>query len=323
MKIRKLQDTGVVDAYIGSKNTYYGDPEKQILVSKKSNVEKYVKKIAFSKKKKKDKEGYKAIAKHDSVLEHSYLSFAVVGISRLAVEYLEHHRYLSYTETSFRKKRKIKYSEYSGREYPDVKICDEFPFEEFRHELSVALQTNVIVSGNYREFCLVCSHLIKSDLPEARDLGKEFYKPIMEKFGDIIEPIKDWNPYSPIPNRNFFSKIDELPSLAGDRGMETKVFYIIDKLSTVAIAQLRRHRVGSLFVEDIRASRTKKDRMNITYTQGSLSNRYDYPLGSFRRFAWVINGRSLNNFLEQRCSKKAQKEIRDFAFKIAEQVKES
>lgn len=127
---------------------------------------------------------------------------------------------------------------------------------------------------------------------------------------------------------------------------ETIVFTFDVKCPIFVARQWMRHRIGSFNEESLRYCVAEREYF-IPYglNQKQLTlwemyneeqfNRYNLmkqimpkeqarsilPLGTYTKFYWTVNGRSLMNFLKLRLDKRAQAEIREYAEAILDMVK--
>ena len=135
---------------------------------------------------------------HESVGEHVWFSFLVSDVSRLAIEYLEHFRLLSYLEMSFRVKRGgVEISEYA------VENSNRRGIENMVEEYEIALQqgakpevargllpmgvvTDVVISGNMRELLYAIAHWLNANLDEVVDIAAAMLREIREEVGGWV-----------------------------------------------------------------------------------------------------------------------------------------
>ena len=127
---------------------------------------------------------------------------------------------------------------------------------------------------------------------------------------------------------------------------ETMVFTFDVKCPIFVARQWMRHRIGSFNEESLRYCVAEReyfiphglnqkqlalwkiyneeqfDRYNLmTQTMPKEQARSILPLGTYTKFYWTVNGRSLMNFLKLRLDKSAQAEIREYAEAILDMVK--
>ena len=127
---------------------------------------------------------------------------------------------------------------------------------------------------------------------------------------------------------------------------ETMVFTFDVKCPIFVARQWMRHRIGSFNEESLRYCVAEReyfiphglnqkqlalwkiyneeqfDRYNLmTQTMPKEQARSILPLGTYTKFYWTVNGRSLMNFLKLRLDKRAQAEIREYAEAILDMVK--
>ena len=127
---------------------------------------------------------------------------------------------------------------------------------------------------------------------------------------------------------------------------ETIVFTFDVKCPIFVARQWMRHRIGSFNEESLRYCVAEREyfipyglnQMQLTlwemYNEEQF-NRYNLmkqimpkeqarsilPLGTYTKFYWTVNGRSLMNFLKLRLDKRAQAEIREYAEAILDMAK--
>jgi len=322
---------------IGAKLTHYGDfKSAKMMLDKDANE--YVWKVAF---KGNSFDLYDLAKKHDGILEHTVFSFSIENISRLAVEYLEHHRLASYLEVSFRKQRQLTFyhdksitmkenqkcidrEEDIAKQYLALIMKKTLP-ENARYMIPLSVLTSVQLTVNARAGIRICQDLINADLKEVRDLGNKILRHIQNHFGWkkllYMNETKAWNPFVKfaLTHKETRFEIFEPPFRIFEglveRRKELSTISIEGYLSDSAISQLRRHRIGSLFIERLEEA---DERM---LPDGSIvdfkyENEYSAPMGVMRRFKMFLNLRSYENILDQRLNKSAQKEIRKFFEKI-------
>lgn len=127
---------------------------------------------------------------------------------------------------------------------------------------------------------------------------------------------------------------------------ETIVFTFDVKCPIFVARQWMRHRIGSFNEESLRYCVAERDyfiphglnqqqltfwkmyndeqfdRYNLlTQTMPKEQARSILPLGTYTKFYWTVNGRSLMNFLKLRLDKGAQAEIREYAKVILDMAK--
>jgi thymidylate synthase (FAD) len=127
---------------------------------------------------------------------------------------------------------------------------------------------------------------------------------------------------------------------------ETIVFTFDVKCPIFVARQWMRHRIGSFNEESLRYCIAERDyfiphglnqqqlafwkmyndeqfdRYNLlTQTMPKEQARSILPLGTYTKFYWTVNGRSLMNFLKLRLDKSAQAEIREYAKVILDMAK--
>ena len=127
---------------------------------------------------------------------------------------------------------------------------------------------------------------------------------------------------------------------------ETIVFTFDVKCPIFVARQWMRHRIGSFNEESLRYCVAERDyfiphglnqqqlafwkmyndeqfdRYNLlTQTMPKEQARSILPLGTYTKFYWTVNGRSLMNFLRLRLDKSAQAEIREYAKVILDMAK--
>ena len=149
---------------------------------------------------------------HHSVAEHSVFNFDIIGISRLAVEHLESHRLMSYTEAS---QRYIRWaSQYiTPKELLETNLTKLFtttideqvkayhtladklkdyetkvvkPIEDARYVTSLAMQTQLGTTMNARNLELIIRRFASSDIEEVRTLGKKLYNLVIKVAPSVI-----------------------------------------------------------------------------------------------------------------------------------------
>jgi thymidylate synthase ThyX len=309
------------------------------------NLKEYVERIAYE-------------VGHSGVLEHTTIVVAIENISRLAVNYLEHHRIASYDEQSFRVNQgeiKLSYDKDNFIKDNHVKIYKHMietglfedktmriKPEDARYFLTYAIQTSLIASANIKEWRKIITNLLSANLEEARILGQQLFDQINKEFplGEL-KITKGWSPFTQLKlklpsgykyrwNVGFGDMLqpDQIPP-GNPRCSEGKIFRIQGELSGVAYDQLKRHRMGTMWVTPLSNTMTTYKRLppNGCFTYPVLidkmqelikaipekNNPYFMPMGILRRFIWIVNKRSMINFLQQRLSPHAQTEIRQLA----------
>lgn len=149
---------------------------------------------------------------HHSIAEHSMFNFDVIGISRFAVESLESHRLISYTEAS---QRYIKWaSQYIvPKELVNTKLAVLFtntikeqikayqilsdklkayetklvkPIEDARYVTSLAMQTQLGMTANARNLELVIRRFASSEIEELKTIGKKLYNLAVKAAPSVI-----------------------------------------------------------------------------------------------------------------------------------------
>jgi thymidylate synthase ThyX len=301
---------------------------------------------------------------HESVLEHGLISFTIHGISRLALEFLEHHRLASYTETSFRShQNELHIFQPSGMALSDLKeieknisevynllIFRQMAPEDARMILPCSILSSVFVSVNVREALKMASRFAYSAFPEVQTLGVSLIEYLKNIFGSVQmgvflsngKQVENWTPWAqldfpPKTNDFFMSKIpcSDAISLMGikepaDRLQELQLYFIRGFLSTAAVAQLRRHRMASLFVSypdafkvDIlplcscgNTELVERILQLVAKYSEVLGEYYSAPLGRARRIVFAANRRELDYFVELRTAPQAQAEMQRFANRI-------
>jgi len=149
---------------------------------------------------------------HHSIAEHAVFNFDIIGISRLAVEHLESHRLMSYTEAS---QRYIKWAsnyvipdeikktvllqpflktiEIQNRAYQiltsklkslDTKFAKSI--EDARYVTSLAMTTQLGTTMNARNLELLIRRCASSDISEVKALGKKLYNLAIKVAPSII-----------------------------------------------------------------------------------------------------------------------------------------
>lgn len=144
---------------------------------------------------------------HSSIAEHAILNFDISGISRLAVEALEAHRLVSFTEKS---QRYVDFSDTSvydidaevesfvlGVEYDThIEACFSLykkllnagvPGEDARYVLPLATTTDIGMTINARNLELVIHRLISTGLREAQILGWDLYREALEVVPSLVK----------------------------------------------------------------------------------------------------------------------------------------
>ncbi len=149
---------------------------------------------------------------HHAVAEHSVFNFDIIDISRYAVEYLESHRLMSYTEASQR------YIEWASKfivpdEFKKSKLLPQFlrtikiqnnayqtlvkklkpfetklakPIEDARYVTSLAMATQLGATMNARNLELLIRRCASSDISEVRTLGAKLYNLVIKIAPSII-----------------------------------------------------------------------------------------------------------------------------------------
>jgi flavin-dependent thymidylate synthase len=149
---------------------------------------------------------------HHSVAEHAVFNFDVVGLSRLAVEALEHHRLNSYTEKSQRYVRvdedflvppevaetelrdefvtvtRLQHNYYRqllsklvvhfGAAIPDAQLAENRAKEDARYITNLATLTQVGMTINARNLEYLIRALAASELGELRSLAAELFRQV-------------------------------------------------------------------------------------------------------------------------------------------------
>ena len=140
---------------------------------------------------------------HDSVLEHTQLTFAIEGMSKASSVQLLRHRHCSFSQQSQRyctfKEDEINYviptkiknnaealnifqntMKLISKAYADL-LDLNIPVEDSRAVLSNACETNLIVTLNLREFMHICSlRLCSKSQLEIRQVVKEMKNKVIE-----------------------------------------------------------------------------------------------------------------------------------------------
>ncbi len=157
---------------------------------------------------------------HHSVAEHANFNYDILGISRLAIEALEHHRLCSFTEKSQRyitldgdfvmpeelsKNEQVqltdliklqnnfyqetfpKLFEYQKQQNPDLtkkkrslNTLEGWAKEDARYALSLATEAQLGFTANARNLEYVVLSLKNHDLAEVRELGEKLYQETKE-----------------------------------------------------------------------------------------------------------------------------------------------
>jgi thymidylate synthase ThyX len=296
------------------------------------------------------------VSGHESVSEHIVLSFRISDISRLALEYLEHHRLASYTETSFRHMhRELEFYPVAGAEeefktlsalYSEGLNSGLHP-EDIRNILPLAVLSSVTFTANLRELRLIVSRFTSCALQEVRHLGQELKRIVSQIFTRHLEETPNWTPWSSqiTPETEFFHEVLKFDwPEDSERLSEGTLHCFTGLLTTSALAQLRRHRMGSLIsTRPSEAALFSNRNIFIPASSSSVVNtklfsavkslqalvvhpemkdNIDYlsPMGGLRAFKWLVNSRDLTNFLNLRTSPTAQREIRNFAIRCREGI---
>ncbi len=149
---------------------------------------------------------------HHAVAEHSVFNFDMMDISRFAIEFLESHRLMSYTEASQRyiqweakfivpdelKKTRLlpiylKTIKFQNQAYQTlVKKLSIFetklakPIEDARYVTSLAMTTQLGATMNARNLELLIRRCAASDIAEIRTLGKKLYDLVIKIAPSII-----------------------------------------------------------------------------------------------------------------------------------------
>ncbi len=151
---------------------------------------------------------------HHSIAEHAVFNFDIIGVSRLAVEAIEHHRLASFTERSQRYVRlgeevvvpaEIQGSEFLGDYLNIIRVqnsayqrlfemlkehfaasrpelqsdpakIENLAKEDARYITSLATQTQLGMTLNARTLELMVRRMAASELAEVRALGEELYR---------------------------------------------------------------------------------------------------------------------------------------------------
>jgi flavin-dependent thymidylate synthase len=149
---------------------------------------------------------------HHSIAEHSVFNFDIIGISRLAVESIESHRLMSYTEASQRyikwatnyvtpseiKKTKLEplfhntiqeqlkaYAVFAERlKSYETKFAK--PIEDARYVTSLAMTTQLGMTCNARNLELVIRRFASSDVDELQTIGKKLYQRAVKVAPSVI-----------------------------------------------------------------------------------------------------------------------------------------
>jgi thymidylate synthase ThyX len=301
---------------------------------------------------------------HVSVLEHGLVSFSIQGISRLALEFLEHHRLASYTETTFRRSQNLldifQPSSVSKEEKTELlknisEVYHSLLFrkmapEDARLIFPSAILSSVFVSVNVREALKMASRFVSSQFSEIITLGVSitvylktvFGEEEIEKLLSVWRKQEFWVPWAVLefPEKApdfFMSKVtpEDMIELLGvkekpERASELIQYFVRGFLSTSAVAQLRRHRMVSLFVSYPDSNKTdilpifssdntdiaKKLIELVAQCQQVLGGDYSAPLGRVRKIVFSANKRELEYFVSLRTSEQAQAEIKRFANRV-------
>lgn len=145
---------------------------------------------------------------HSSIAEHAVLNFDISGISRLAVEELEKHRLVSYTEKSQRyvnfsnsgfykfkndlisKWDKVAYVRHVDKcfsLYSELEKTGIIPLEDCRYVLPLCVTTDVGMTVNARNLEYMIQGFLKSDLEEVKELGQKLYDEAIIRIPSLIK----------------------------------------------------------------------------------------------------------------------------------------
>jgi thymidylate synthase ThyX len=285
---------------------------------------------------------------HDSILEMGRY-FITITLPRLAVEYLEHFRLNSYQERSLRLSRQIIFNEEHGdpgatrlaiKKYEAIQEAG-FPVEDARYSLLMNTQTSVAINANYREFLYMTSRLLRSDHEVGKEVG-QLLLGLVQKLGFNLEHCDDlvtmrgkdekalFSPFGVMkpermdyeenhkkPNVQIPQENSVFPCVEGHRDDEKTGYSITSVLSNAALAQLRRHRMSTLIIEKYHGNgisyEIDLEKGGFCYKSVEYGDPFNAPMGLLKAFTWVINERSMENFLRLRMDSHAQYEIREFA----------
>jgi len=137
---------------------------------------------------------------HESVAEHAVFSFDIMGVSRLAVEFIEGFRLCSFTEKSQRYQRMDgadyifpiscsytvetksaykKYMEFVLNSYKEIVSCGIKP-EDARYVLPLTMHAQLGMTANARNLILTIQRAMTHPLAEVRSFGDNLYKQLKE-----------------------------------------------------------------------------------------------------------------------------------------------
>lgn len=346
---------GIVVPAVAAKTTKKGLPTEQmkfIANMKLTEISSYVQKVALGK----DLSGH-----HIGILEHMSITIAIERISRLAVEYLEHHRIASYCEQSFRVRGNTlkghpecvvfddAFHFYQEMIYPDesffTKKTPPIKEEDARYILPYGTLTSMVMTANISSWRNIIRHLKGANLFEVYEIGEiiehEFKRYAFGELLGKLPPQQGWSPYTQINvdvNKqtkwgiyrvDLIGTDNDTISVGNPRFGEGLIYRVEGYLSGVAYAQLKRHRIGTLWVSPLHEGDLSREgcfaHSDKLYKKGKMfleaarqtKDVYNIPLGIERKFMWIVNERSLTNFLKQRLDHHAQMEIRHLAQFIA------
>lgn len=294
---------------------------------------------------------------HDSILEMGRIYFDAT-FSRLGMEYLEHFRLNSFQERSLRLSRKIEILDgdkgagrLSIKRYNELQKA-RITAEDARYNLLMGVSTNVAVNTNFRELFYMTSRLLRSDHVVGREVGQYLLSFVqgmgfdLEHCDDLVsirgrDPKETFTPFGEIQGTPFeitdYEKFHQKPELRilgehtsipwyvdGHRNDEKTVYLISAVLSNVALAQLRRHRIGTLIIEKYHGNgisyEIDLEKGGFCYKSVEYGDPLNAPMGLLKGFTWVINKRSMDNFLRLRMDSHAQHEIREFATNLHQKI---
>ena len=268
---------------------------------------------------------------HESILEHTVVSFVLQGVSRSLLELLEHHRLVSFAERSFRvSQKKLNYTpwfkEGDQPKWKDVlskyfKLREEKVHpQDARAILPLAVATDVFVTVNFRELIYITKHLLAFpySFPSKamKDLNSDFVREVeefttlllqafssleLEKFvfdeNDEREKWWPWEENLDFVHPTISVNVPQIfPFLTSERRKEFVQINITGELSNAALAQLRRHRMNTLILESF----------------GEDKKIYTWTMRDRRKFLWSGNLRQWEKVFALRSSPSAQQEIRNW-----------
>lgn len=149
---------------------------------------------------------------HHSVAEHSVFNFDIIRISRLAVEYLESHRLMSYTEASQRYirwatqylipneikkanltklffntiKNQVKAYNTLAKELNHFETKFAKPIEDARYVTSLAMTTQLGTTMNARNLELLIRRFASSNIEEVQKLGRKLFDLVIKVAPSVI-----------------------------------------------------------------------------------------------------------------------------------------